>query len=460
MLPTERRDSGQSDLFKARLDQMVDMNHALAKLAQTIDWRFLENSFGSVYSVGPGQPPLPTRLMAGLAILKNMHDLSDEVLCARWVENPYYQLFCGEEFFQHKLPFDRSSMTVWRQRMGEEKLVALLQESLATATRVGAAKPADFTKIIVDTTVQPKAVAFPTDARLMHRARERLVRLAKKHGVALRQSYRRVGKLALIRQQRYAHAKQFKRARRALKSLKTQLGRVMRDVTRKIKGEALLEQAFAHELMLARRVHAQNRNLRPVKGAPEGADLRVFSLHAPEVECIGKGKPHKPYEFGVKVSVATTLARSKGGQFIVHAKALPGKPYDGHTLGIVLPEIKRVVVGVSLQRIIADAGYKGHNAPPEHRFKVYTAGQKRGMTEAVKREMRRRAAVEPVIGHAKSEHRLGRNYLAGQAGDAINAVLAAVGYNFRRILAWFALLLAAVWTALSALRSPIVAIEA
>ena len=147
-----------------------------------------------------------------------MHNLSDEELCARWAENPYFQLFCGEEFFRHKLPFDRSSMTRWRQRMGEEKLVALIQESLNAATRTGAAKPSDFSKVIVDTTVQPKAVAFPTDAKLMHRARERLVRLAKKHGVALRQSYARVGKQALIAHQRYAHAKQFKRANRALRS--------------------------------------------------------------------------------------------------------------------------------------------------------------------------------------------------------------------------------------------------
>ena len=165
--------------------------------------------------------------MAGLAILKHMHDLSDEDLCARWVENPYYQLFCGEEFFQHKLTFDRSSLTRWRQRMGEEKLVALIQESLAVATRTGAAKPADFSKVIVDTTVQPKAVAFPTDAKLMHRARERLVKLARKTGVDLRQSYERVGKHALIAHQRYAHAKQFKRANRALRTIRTYLGRVM-----------------------------------------------------------------------------------------------------------------------------------------------------------------------------------------------------------------------------------------
>jgi IS5 family transposase len=146
--------------------------------------------------------------MAGLAILKHMHNLSDESLCDRWLENPYYQYFCGEEFFRHKLPFDRSSITRWRQRMGKERLVALLQESLAAATRTGAAKPADFTRVIVDTTVQPKAMTFPTDAKLLARARVHLVRVAKRHGVGLRQSYQRLGKIALIRHQRYAHAKQ------------------------------------------------------------------------------------------------------------------------------------------------------------------------------------------------------------------------------------------------------------
>ena len=186
MRPKERRDSGQNDFFKARLDQIIDMDHALAKLGRAIDWRFLEERFGAVYSDKVGHPPLPTRLMAGLSILKHMHDLSDEDLCARWVENPYYQLFCGEEFFQHNLTFDRSSLTRWRQRMGEQRLAALIQESRSVATRTGAARPADFFKIIVDTTVQPKAIAFPTDAKLMHRARERLVRLAKKTGVELR----------------------------------------------------------------------------------------------------------------------------------------------------------------------------------------------------------------------------------------------------------------------------------
>jgi transposase, IS5 family len=329
MRPRERRDSGQNDLFKARLDQIVDVDHPLAKLGLSIDWRFLEERFGAVYSDKSGHPSLPTRLMAGLSILKHMHDLSDEDLCARWVENPYYQLFCGEEFFRHKLIFDRSSLTRWRQRMGEEKLVALIQESLAVATRTGAAKPADFSKVIVDTTVQAKAVAFPTDAKLMHRARERLVKLTWKTGVSLRQSYQRVGKHALIAHQRYAHAKQFKRANRALKTIRTYLGRVTRDIVRKIRDDAELESAFAYDLMLARRVREQRQHQRGRKSLPSSSVPRVYSLHAPEVECIGKGKAHRPYEFGGKISLATTLNRSKGGQFIAHAKALPGNPYEG-----------------------------------------------------------------------------------------------------------------------------------
>ena len=440
MRPKERRDSGQNDFFRARLDQLLDMTHALVKLARTIDWGFLEERFGAVYSDQRGQPPLPTRLMAGLAILKHMHNLSDEALCDRWIENPYFQFFRGEEFFRHKLPFDRSSMTRWRQRMGEDRLVALIQESLNVATKTGAAKPSDFSKVIVDTTVQPKAIAHPTDAKLMHRAREKLVRLAKKHGLALRQSYQRVGKYALIAYQRYAHAKQFKRARRQLRKLRTILGRVERDIARKVRANAALRDIFVKPLWLAERVREQRQNQRGKK---------VYSLHAPEVECIGKGKAHRPYEFGVKVSVATTLHRSKGGQFVAHVKALPGNPYDGHTLETVIPDMESQI-GASLSRIVANRGYRGHNAPPDYKFMVYISGQKRRVTEAIKRELRRRSAVEPVIGHLKSDHRMDRNHLAHAAGDAINAVLAAAGYNFRRLLAWLALLLAVIAAAIFA----------
>jgi transposase, IS5 family len=430
MRPKERRESGQTDLLRSRLDHILNMDHALVKLAKTIDWRFLKERLGEVYDDDPGRPPLPTRLMAGLAILKSMHNLSDESLCERWLENPYYQLFCGEEFFQHRLPFDRTSLTRWRLRMGEERLMALLQESLAAAARLGAAKPSDFRAVIVDTTVQEKAITFPTDAKLMHRARERLVKLAKRHGIALRQSYARVGKIALIKHQRYAHAKQFKRANRQLKRLRTMLGAVIRDITRKLVGRPELMQVFALPLSLARRVRDQRQRERGKK---------VYSLHAPEVECIGKGKAHKPYEFGVKVSVATPLQRSRGGQFVAHVKALPGNPYDGHTLATIIPAIEDTI-GVSLGKIVTDAGYRGHNAPKGKMFKVHVAGYKRGLTKVVKRALRRRAAVEPVIGHLKNDHRMGRNFLAFSEGDANNAVLAAVGYNFSLLLNWLRLL--------------------
>jgi IS5 family transposase len=432
MLPKERRDSGQGDLLRSRLDAIIDQDHALVKLARTIDWSFLEQRFGAVYEDKLGRPPLPTRLMAGLAILKHTYDLSDEVLCERWVENRYYQFFCGEEFFQHRLVLDRSSLTRWRQRMGEERLQALLQESLSVAAKTKAIKPSDLNRVIVDTTVQPKNVMFPTDARLLNRAREILVRLAQRHGVKLRQSYARVGKFALIKHQRYAHAKQFKRANRALKKLRTYLGRVIRDISRKIEGDGWLEHViFGHVLSRARRVRDQMQRQRGPK---------VYSLHAPEVECIGKGKAHRPYEFGVKVSVAITLAHAKGGQFVTHVKALPGNPYDGHTLAVIIPEME-ALVGNTIERIFADKGYRGHNAPPDYKFRVFTSGQKRRMTPKIKRELRRRSAVEPVIGHLKAEHRMGRNYLWHRQGDATNAILAAAGYNFRRLIRWLKLLL-------------------
>lgn len=318
-------------------------------------------------------------------------------------------------------------MTRWRQRMGEDKIMALLQESLAVAVRTRAMKPQDTRRVIIDTTVQPKNVMFPTDAKLVHRARERLVRLAKRVGLDLRQSYVRVGKKALIAHQRYAHAKQFKRANRALRRLKTYLGRTVRDIERQYAGDEELETIFKWPLYQAGTVMEQRQRQRGRK---------IYSLHAHEVECIGKGKAHAPYEFGVKVSVATTLKRPKGGQFALHAMALPGNPYDGHTPATVIAAMERTI-GNEIGRIFADAGYRGHDASGRHRFTVFTVGQKRRVTPAIKRQMRRRSAVEPVIGHIKAEHRMGRNYLASEDGDAINAILVATGYNFSLLLKWF-----------------------
>ena len=293
------------------------------------------------------------------------------------------------------------------------------------AHRAGAIETKDLERVVVDTTVQEKAVAHPTDARLTHRAIEKLVDLAKREGVKLRQSYLRLAKRAAIMVGRYTHAHQFKRARRELKFLRTRLGRIIRDIRRQIEGNPALEDRFGPLLDLALRVRLQEQRQRGPK---------VYSLHAPEVECIGKGKVRAPYEFGCKVSIVTPVTAPKGGQFVLHAKALHGNPYDGHTLGPVIADLEKLT-GAAVRRIHGDKGYRGHTYPD--RFRVWISGQVRRVTKAIRREMRRRAAVEPVIGHLKDDHRMRRNYLKGRDGDRINAVLAAAGYNFSLLRRWF-----------------------
>ena len=349
---------------------------------------------------------------------------------------PLLQFFCGELSFCHQLPFERSSLTHWRQRLGEEESVALLQESLSVAHKTGALASRDLERVVVDTTVQPKAIAHPTDARLCYRALEKLVDLAQRNNVSLRQSYRRVAKRAAIMVGRYSHAHQFKRARRALKFLRIRLGRVIRDIHRKIAGDPALNERFADLLALAHRVRFQDHRQRGPK---------VYALHAPEVECIGKGKARAPYEFGCKVSIATPVTKTKGGQFVLHAKALHGNLFDGHTLGPVVAELEQLT-GTETRRLHVDKGYRGHNH--QEKFRVWITGQARGVTAPIRREMKPRAAVEPVIGHVRAGHRMGRNYPKGRDGDRNNAVLAAAGYNFSLLLRWLARLLCALIQAL------------
>lgn len=429
MKPSRNVPSGTEDLFRSRLENIIDLRHELVRLAAAIDWGFFDDAFEAFYSE-EGRPGIATRMMVGLHILKHMFDLSDEEVCERWVYDPYFQYFCGEEYFQHALPIDRSSMTRWRDRIGREGLEKVFQESLGVAHRTGALRTKDLKRVTVDTTVQEKAVAFPTDAKLIHRARERLVRLAREHGVPLRQSYARVGKRALIMQGRYRHAKQHKRANKAMRKLKTYLGRTIRDIRRKTAHDEDSRDAFRRPLWLAERVLTQKRR---------DPYPKVYSLHAPEVECIGKGKAHKPYEFGCKVSVATTNARAPGGQFVTHMKAFHGNPYDGHTLKEVIAEMEDWT-GIEVERIYLDKGYQGHDYP--NKFKVYKSGQKRGITPTIRKELRRRSAIEAVIGHMKSDGRLDRNFLKGRDGDKINAILVGAGYNYRLVLKWLRLLFA------------------
>ncbi|MFQ5673242.1 MAG: IS5 family transposase, partial [Nitrospinales bacterium] len=293
-----------------RLDFLCDEGHPLICLSKVIDWSGFDQAFGKLYCEGQGRPAKPTRLMVGLHYLKHAKGLSDEEVVAQWVENPYWQLFCGEEYFRHELPIDPSLMTKWRNRLKSEGLETLLAETVHAGLKTRVLKRASLHRLNVDTTVQEKAVSFPTDAKLYHRMRMNLVREAKACNVELRQSYTRKSKQSLLMQSRYAHARQMKRSRREIRKLKTYLGRVTRDIERKVSGNVELKDRFAPLLEMGHRLLKQKRTDRG----------KLYSLHAPEVECISKGKAHKKYEFGCKVSITTT---SKDN-FVVGAQAFHG----------------------------------------------------------------------------------------------------------------------------------------
>ena len=436
MRPKKHETTMSGDLFRARLDQIINLKHELVQLAAKIDWAWIDGQIASLYS-DKGRPGIESRFVIGLLLLKHIYGLSDEGVCERWVYDPYFQHFTGEEFFQHAFPHERSDLSHWRKRLGE-RLDLLLAESLRLAHQSGALRTRDLARVTVDTTVQPKNITFPTDAKLLHAAIKGLNRLARRHGVALRQSYLRLAKRAAMMAGRYAHAKQFNRHHRELRFLRTRLGRLIRDIRRKIKGQEPVEAAFQEALARASQIRSQQQRQRGWK---------LYSFHASEVECIGKGKARAPYEFGVKVSIVATNARAPAGQFVLNAKALPGNPYDGHTLRHAIEGAHRLT-GCDIERAYVDKGYRGHDVPNPRR--VFISGQKRGVFGAIKRELRRRSAIEPLIGHMKEEGHLGRCYLKGFAGDAANAVLCAVGYNFRRILAWLKTILRSIFHALLA----------
>lgn len=407
-----------------RLEQILDQRHALYRLAVKIDWEAAEARFGGLYAE-EGRPGIPIRLMVGLHYLKHTFNESDELVVARWVENPYWQYFCGEEYFRHTLPIDPSQMTRFRDRVGAEGCEYMLSLTIRTGLDTKTVSSASLSVVNVDTTVQDKAIAFPTDARLYHKARGALVRVAQGMGIKLRQSYARLSKAALAKHGRYAHAWQTQRAKREQKRLKTYLGRVIRDIDRKMEVPRSAEYSRLSRLLeLARRIHAQQRN---DKG-------KVYSVHAPEVECIAKGKAHKPYEFGVKVGVVSTSKES----FVIGMQAFPGNPYDGHTLKASLAQAQRLT-GRLTKEVYVDRGYRGHGVIQEG-LKVWIAGAKRGVTVAIRKKLKQRNAVEPVIGHMKANGRLARNFLKSSRGDAMNALLCGAGHNLRKILRRLALL--------------------
>ncbi len=417
MKPKDKQND-QADLFRSRLVQILNREHPLFVLADQIDWSVFDKKFGALYSE-KGRPGKSTRLMVGLHYLKHAFDESDESVVVGLLENPYWQYFCGFEFFIHNLPVDPTSMTRWRKRIGPKNMAQLLSETLETAKREKHLTKQHMERVNVDTTVQEKAIAYPTDSRLYHKARVLLVKAAKDRGISLRQSYLRLGKKALIMNGRYAHARQMKRSKREQKRLKNFLGRVYRNILRNCPQP---DEQLAELLANAKQLLAQQRH----------SKKKLYSLHAPEVECIAKGKVHKKYEFGCKVSVVTT---SKDN-WIVGVEALHHNPFDGHTLAGALKQLKQIV-GWEAENAYCDKGYKG-NPKQLGNTAIHLANRRKSsMMPSEWRWFKRRSAIEPVIGHMKQDNRMDRNYLKGSDGDKVNAILAACGFNLRKLLRAF-----------------------
>lgn len=415
------------DLFRSQLDQILDHSHKLFRLANQIDWSVFDEKFGPTYIENKGRPGKPTRLMVGLLYLKSTFDESDESVVERFLENPYWQYFCGLEYFQHTLPLDSSSLTRFRKRIGYAGAETLLKELIDTAKRKGVLKKSHLNKVIVDTTVQEKAIAFPTDARLYYKMRRTLVKAAQKRNIPLRQSYVKLGKIALTKQGRYSHAKQYKRSDQMTRKLKTYLGRVYRDIIRKAPE---IDDELRHLLVLADRLLKQQKN----------SKNKLYSIHEPEVECISKGKAHKRYEFGNKVGLATTSKDS----WVVGIQAFHGNPYDGHTLKDTLDQVERLT-GWKVDDAYTDLGYRGHGYEGDTRVNIVNFRTIKKETRTVMKWLKRRAAIEPVIGHLKSDNRMSKNYLKGTAGDKVNALMSGCGFNMRKLMGVF-LLPNFIWT--------------
>jgi IS5 family transposase len=447
------------DFFRARLDSMIDLRHPLAVLATRMPWTEIEASLAPLLAhkdrsgrivedadlFGPtsqlagaglsnaGRPRLPLRLMIALLYLKHAFNLSDEELCERWSENVVWQFFSGLAYYEPRLPCDATQIGRFRRVLGEAGVEQLLKSTIEASVAMKLVKPAEFERVIVDTTVQEKAIAHPTDSRLLEIARHKIASAAKRVGIAVKQTFAKQGKQLRRKAGGYAHAKQFKRLARTVKRQRTILGRLMRDVQRGVNrisqadgsgvdlSSASAMKALTLWLERAERIRTQQRHDKH----------KLYALHAPEVECIGKGKARRPYEFGVKVSLAITHTSG----LMVGARSFPGNPYDGHTLAEQLEQTNNLLqdIGTKPTTAVVDLGFRGVDevCAPVH---IIHRGKFKSLGAQQRRWLKRRQAIEPAIGHAKSDHRMDRCWLQGAEGDALHAVLCAAGFNIRWLL--------------------------
>ncbi len=410
-------DTDQLDLFRSRLSSIISMNHPLVILANQIDWNRIERDHAHLYSE-EGRPSIPIRKIAGALMLKHMFNESDESVIDRWIENPYWQFFSGEQYFQCEKPFDPSEFVHFRKRIGEVGLESMLSCTVRLHAHAAVEK-----EVQVDTTVQEKNITFPTDAKLSRKIIQRCLSIAADEGIELRQSYRRVVKQLMKDQYNGKHPSRIKKSRKAIRRLKTIAGRLVRELRRKLHPDCFV----LHASIIERCEKILNQK-REDKN-------KIYSLHESSVSCIAKGKAHKQYEFGNKVAV---IKGARTG-VITAVKSFQGNPHDSKTLEQALAQSTRVRMqanGQSATHAIVDRGFRGPKEVNGVSICVPDAGKNKSSYEKIKarKRFRGRAGIEPVISHLKFDNRMGRNYLKGVEGDINNALLAAIGFNLRKKL--------------------------
>lgn len=405
----------QRDMFSPLLVDFIDLGHQLVLLADKIDWKYFEKEFSPLYS-NVGQPGMPIRFSVGCLMLKRIYDLGDETLAEAWKMNPYMQYFTGGARFSHRFPCDPSDFVHFRNRIGEGGVEKIFAHSVQLHGKRALADMA-----MSDTTVQENNTTFPTDAKLAKKIIDKCSKISKREGFAQRQSYKRVGKQLVRDSYNGGHPKRRKKAKKAQRKLRTIAGRVVRELERKLPEEKRYR--YVPEIELFKRFLAQKRTDRD----------KVYSLHKPHTACIAKGKAHKKYEFGNKVGLMATT----GKRIIITAvEAFTGNPNDGRTIEPLLEQCERLL-GHRPKEVVYDRGGRGRSkigtttvSTPKPPLKGDTAYQK----NKKRKKFRRRAAIEPVIGHLKKDYRMLQNYLGGKRSPKINAMLAATGWNLRKLM--------------------------
>jgi len=397
--------------FYSRLEDQLDQKHPLYILAHKIDWHFFDKSFSKHYSLSQGKPSKPIRLMVSLLILKQLRNLSDESMVEQWSENAYYQYLGGEISFAAKRPCVPTELVEFRKRIGEEGMELIFKESIRINGKDG-----EDQHLTGDTTIQEKNITYPTDDKLYKKIIKKCQGIAEKEAIELRQSYKQtVKKLSITQRLRRTKGGDVK-ARKASKKIKTIAGRLIRELERKLPAGSLATR-YGSNLELYKRVLSQKRS----------DSNKIYSLHEPEVKCYTKGKEHKKFEFGSKVSLLITQRTG----VIVGALNFTETLHDSKTLPIAMEQYQRLT-GREASDVFLDRGYRGVSRI--NKTMLHTPKPDKNISLSKRKRFRRRAAIEPVIGHLKHDYRMIRNYLKGSSGDTMNLLLSASAMNFKRVM--------------------------